>query len=232
MTEVTILTLPFDPLLDGFPSERIRDYLHGREVVHLSTFPFVHEGRPYWSLCLSTRRHVDAPAADSAAPDDAAPVPEAVRKALAKELLSGLGEHERALYDRLRGWRRDVAAVTGLARFMVASDALLIELVRRRPTTKAGLADIKGLGEKKIAEYGDALLEVLHGAARPGPAGRPVPAHRAPVDGPHDVAAGDDPALPPPLEAQPGEPHRRRGAPGADPAERGDVQEAQGGDPA
>jgi hypothetical protein len=32
--EVTTLTLPFDPLLGGFPNERLRDYLHERELLH------------------------------------------------------------------------------------------------------------------------------------------------------------------------------------------------------
>ena len=39
--EVTILTLAFDPLLEGFPNERVRDFLVDREILSVDTFSFV-----------------------------------------------------------------------------------------------------------------------------------------------------------------------------------------------
>ena len=40
------------PLLEGFPNERVRGFLHGRELVSVEAFPFTHAGRPHGSLCL------------------------------------------------------------------------------------------------------------------------------------------------------------------------------------
>ena len=38
--EVTTITLAFDPLLEGFPNERLRDYLADRELLSVESFPF------------------------------------------------------------------------------------------------------------------------------------------------------------------------------------------------
>ena len=43
--EVTTLTLAFDPLLEGFPNERLRDFAVGREILAVDSFSFVHGWR-------------------------------------------------------------------------------------------------------------------------------------------------------------------------------------------
>ena len=137
--EVTVLTLPFDPLLEGFPNERVRGVLHGREMVSVEAFPFTHAGRPYWSLCLVHRRLQGLEEADAAAAAEAAgsrPAPSGssrdAQRAAIRELLAELDERERVLYDRLRAWRRGTAEAEGKASYMVCANALLLELVRRR----------------------------------------------------------------------------------------------------
>jgi len=52
----TILTLAFDPLLEGFPNERLRDFLVDRKILSVDSFSFVQGGIPYWSLCITYRR--------------------------------------------------------------------------------------------------------------------------------------------------------------------------------
>jgi len=163
--EVSILTLAFDPLLEGFPNERLRDFLVGRELLSVDSFSFVQGGVPYWSLCITYRRlrGQDEPKNDD--PKETVTPDAKARKDAFRDLLSELDERERVAYDRLRGWRRETAHEQGLAPYMICNDRALLELVRRRPRTKAGLLEVKGIGEKKVSAYGDAMLEVLHGQA-------------------------------------------------------------------
>jgi hypothetical protein len=226
--EVTTITLPFDPLLDSFPDERVRDFLADKELLSVESFHFVHAGRPYWSLCLGWRRRQsgDEPGQPGAG-DRGTPIDRARQEAI-RELLSELDERERAMYDRLRSRRRETAGRAGHAPYMVFTDQTLIDLVRRRPRTLAGLAAVKGLGEKKLAAYGKAVLEVLNGNdARPQ--GRGPTAAGDPVAGPDGVDPRADAGDAEALAAQPGSPDRR-----ADPRDpRGSnavlVEPAEGG---
>ncbi len=45
--------------------------------------------------------------------------------------------------------------------YVVFHDATLAELARSRPLTEAALAQISGLGRRKLERYGAALLELL-----------------------------------------------------------------------
>ncbi|MDP1906925.1 MAG: HRDC domain-containing protein, partial [Hyphomicrobium sp.] len=62
---------------------------------------------------------------------------------------------------RLREWRAGVAKEHGVPTYVVFHDATLAELARSRPTTEAGLAQISGIGTRKLERYGAALLELL-----------------------------------------------------------------------
>ncbi len=68
---------------------------------------------------------------------------------------------DRGLFERLRGWRKAKAAERGLPPFIVLGDASLRDLARQRPTTEEGLHQVHGIGEKKAADYGQDLLELL-----------------------------------------------------------------------
>ncbi|MCI2173432.1 MAG: DNA helicase RecQ [Atopobiaceae bacterium] len=65
------------------------------------------------------------------------------------------------LYERLRSLRSEIAREQGVAPYMVFSNATLMDLVSKRPTTSDGLLDVYGLGEKKVQRFGDQVLETL-----------------------------------------------------------------------
>jgi ATP-dependent DNA helicase RecQ len=71
---------------------------------------------------------------------------------------------EAELFDRLRGLRKRLAQARGLPAYIVFSDASLEEMVARLPKTKEELLAISGVGPKKLAQYGEAFLEVLRQA--------------------------------------------------------------------
>jgi ATP-dependent DNA helicase RecQ len=72
---------------------------------------------------------------------------------------------EQALAEPLRALRAELARAQGLPPYVIFNDATLVELVRRRPGTRAQLAGVPGIGRSKLERYGDRLLEVLWQAA-------------------------------------------------------------------
>jgi ATP-dependent DNA helicase RecQ len=75
-----------------------------------------------------------------------------------------------ARFEALRRWRLGVAREESVPAYVVASDRSLRDVAARRPADRAELLLCHGIGPAKAERYGDAILEVLAGAA-PEPAG-------------------------------------------------------------
>ncbi|MEX2673470.1 MAG: DNA helicase RecQ [Phycisphaeraceae bacterium] len=69
------------------------------------------------------------------------------------------------LFDALREKRRSLAREHDLPPYMIFHDATLIEMARHRPTTEEMLANINGVGRRKLEKFGPAFLEVLNAAS-------------------------------------------------------------------
>lgn len=72
-----------------------------------------------------------------------------------------LDEAAKETFEALREWRTSVAKEKQIPPYMVFSDATLVGIVEAAPASTAQLSGINGVGAKKLAEYGDAVLEVL-----------------------------------------------------------------------
>ena len=72
-----------------------------------------------------------------------------------------LDEAAKETFEALRVWRTSVAKEKQIPPYMVFSDATLVGIVEAAPASTAQLSGISGVGAKKLAEYGDAVLEVL-----------------------------------------------------------------------
>ena len=68
---------------------------------------------------------------------------------------------QRERFEALRAWRTSVAQQKQIPPYLVFSDATLVGIVEARPETVAQLGDVSGVGAKKLAEYGEAVLEAL-----------------------------------------------------------------------
>jgi len=68
------------------------------------------------------------------------------------------------LLERLRQWRSTVAAAQGVPAYVVFTDATMIALAERKPTTDAQLVAIAGIGPHKLSRYGMAVLKLVAGA--------------------------------------------------------------------
>jgi ATP-dependent DNA helicase RecQ len=65
------------------------------------------------------------------------------------------------IFDRLRAERGRLARDQGVPPYIIFHDTTLLALARGRPRTLSDLADIPGMGEKKIERYGAAFLAAL-----------------------------------------------------------------------
>ena len=71
-----------------------------------------------------------------------------------------------AVFEGLRAWRAAVAKEQSMPAYVIFHDATLRQIAASPPSTMSGLALINGVGETKLARYGQQILDVL---AEPGP---------------------------------------------------------------
>ncbi|ANY10429.1 DNA helicase RecQ [Pseudonocardia sp. HH130630-07] len=75
-----------------------------------------------------------------------------------------LSEEAAPLFERLRAWRSTTAKEQGVPAYVIFHDATLREIASRAPADRAALGTISGIGEGKLARYGDQVIDVLHGS--------------------------------------------------------------------
>ena len=66
-----------------------------------------------------------------------------------------------AVFERLRGWRAARAKEQGVPAYVIFNDATLREVALTSPSSLAELGKVSGIGEVKLARYGQQLLDVL-----------------------------------------------------------------------
>ena len=84
------------------------------------------------------------------------------KKRILQPLSPPLTKEEKRTVARLKKWRLERANTGRLPAYMICPDRTLECLARERPATLAALHNIYGLGESKIASYGEELLGLLH----------------------------------------------------------------------
>jgi len=66
------------------------------------------------------------------------------------------------LWEALRNRRQQLADEQGIPAYMIFHDATLAEMVENRPESLAQLSNISGVGESKLANYGEPFLDILN----------------------------------------------------------------------
>ncbi len=74
-------------------------------------------------------------------------------------------QHDGALFEKLRAWRAAVAKEHSLPAFVVFHDGTLRAIAQMRPKSLGELRTISGVGDKKLASYGEGLLAVVAAGA-------------------------------------------------------------------
>ncbi|WP_055467510.1 DNA helicase RecQ [Streptomyces ardesiacus] len=84
-------------------------------------------------------------------------------------------------FEAVRAWRAEQAREQGVPAYVIFHDATLREIVTVWPTSVGQLGGISGVGEKKLATYGEGVVEVLAGLEGPAAA---TPSAPDPATGP------------------------------------------------
>ncbi|GAA4896091.1 DNA helicase RecQ [Streptomyces coeruleoprunus] len=78
-----------------------------------------------------------------------------------KSAPADLPEEALPLFERLRAWRAATAKEQGVPAYVIFHDATLREIAATPPTTLAELGGVSGVGENKLAKYGQQILDTL-----------------------------------------------------------------------
>ena len=87
--------------------------------------------------------------------------------------LAGLNELGIALFEKLRSVRAELAAEKSVPPYIICSDKTLKDMCAKLPRDKEQLADVYGMGEQKIQNYGEAFVTAVNSfvAENPNPSG-------------------------------------------------------------
>ena len=85
------------------------------------------------------------------------------RTAKGKAAAVELSPEAEPVFERLRAWRAASAKEQGVPAYVIFHDATLRQIATEAPTTLEQLSRISGVGENKLAKYGEQLLAALAG---------------------------------------------------------------------
>ncbi|QBF29820.1 DNA helicase RecQ [Thalassococcus sp. S3] len=85
----------------------------------------------------------------------------ATRRPAVKALVS---EEDAPLLSALKAKRRALAEAAKVPAYVIFNDRTLIEMAEQRPATLDAMAQVSGIGAKKLERYGATFLEVITGA--------------------------------------------------------------------
>ena len=74
---------------------------------------------------------------------------------------TGLEGDDAKLFEALRTWRRETAAVAGVPPYVIFHDATLVAIVAAKPSSLAALGRVAGIGDAKLKRHGEQVLVVL-----------------------------------------------------------------------
>ena len=134
---VKIFTIHFDKEMMDFNTSELDDFCANKKIITQKSQFFEVENRPFWTVSVEYEEvvHFD-------------------------KLEDNLDKTQKELFSRLKIWRINTARQAGIPPYIIANNNQLAEIVLRKITTKTRLADIKGIGTKKVATYGKAIIDI------------------------------------------------------------------------
>jgi ATP-dependent DNA helicase RecQ len=86
------------------------------------------------------------------------------RRRRSERVVAEMGEADAGLFEALRNWRRGKAEEMDVPAFVVLHDSALKAIAAARPSSRAMLAGVPGIGDAKLSRFGDELLAVVSAA--------------------------------------------------------------------
>ncbi len=70
-------------------------------------------------------------------------------------------KYDKAIFDRLRALRKEIATQEGVPAYIVFGDSTLVQMAAEMPVTKTRMLEINGVGNVKFERYGERFMKLL-----------------------------------------------------------------------
>jgi len=146
--QIRIFTIPSAD--SGSLQSEMNAFLSAHRVLEIEQKFFQNDNGGYWSFCV---RYIDGGGGGGGAPYQGG---YSGKKVDYREVLN---ERDFSVFSKLRAIRKELAAADGSPAYVVFTDEELANIARLPELTEKAVLEIQGIGEKKLARYGKAMLE-------------------------------------------------------------------------
>jgi superfamily II DNA helicase RecQ len=153
--QIRIFTIPSAD--SGSLQSEMNAFLSAHRVLEIEQKFFQNDNGGYWSFCV---RYIDG-GGGTGAPYQGG---YSGKKVDYREVLS---ERDFAVFSKLRAIRKELAAADGSPAYVVFTDEELAAIARMPDITEKAVLEVHGIGEKKLARYGKALIEKYNALSAP-----------------------------------------------------------------
>ena len=153
-----IVTLPFDEKMEEFEQEKLERVLRDVQIVKYQAELMKIEGKYYWTAFVECEK---ADKFDKNSEKDNFTQDVKKFKEPNKNYMEYLTEDEMELYKILKEWRAGEAQLLGYPPYIIASNQLLANIAKTNPKSIEELSQLKGMGKRKVRDYGEEILLIL-----------------------------------------------------------------------
>ena len=160
MTLVKTFTLRFNPEHMQFDDTVLGEFVREHLVISMKTEFFYFREEPLWSVMVTYRdQHTPSNIVAGVAQD----LSRSTSKKEGRQMLPKpkIDEHQRAVYEKLRLWRNEIARAKGHPPGNLFTNRQLHEIVELNPKSLKQLTKVHGVGTYKATTYGREIIEFL-----------------------------------------------------------------------
>ena len=153
-----IVTLPFDDKIEEFKQEKLEKVLKDVQIVKYQAELVKIEGKYYWTVFVECEKieKLNKNSEKNNFTENGKEFKDAN-----KNYMEYLTEDEMELYKILKEWRAGEAQLLGYPPYIIASNQLLANIAKTNPKNMEELSQLKGMGKRKIRDYGEEILLIL-----------------------------------------------------------------------
>ena len=153
-----IVTLPFDDKVKEFEQEKLEKVLKDVQIVKYQAELVKIEGKYYWTAFVECEKleKINKNSEKNNFTENGKEFKDAN-----KNYMEYLTEDEMELYKILKEWRAGEAQLLGYPPYIIASNQLLANIAKTNPKSIEELSQLKGMGKRKVRDYGEELLLIL-----------------------------------------------------------------------
>lgn len=153
-----IVTLPFDDKMEEFEQEKLEKVLKDVQIVKYQAELVKIEGKYYWTVFVECEKieKLNKNSEKNNFTENGKEFKDAN-----KNYMEYLTEDEMELYKILKEWRAGEAQLLGYPPYIIASNQLLANIAKTNPKNMGELSQLKGMGKRKIRDYGEEILLIL-----------------------------------------------------------------------